>query len=167
MLREEIYKSRYLAGQVKRYSTWPTIRQPTVAEHCWRVCCIYVELFDLPRACVFYYMLHHDSGEMWAGDIPFMVKDQTPGLRDAMNSSEAEGLRKLDLVLPDLHPLEKVKVKISDILEMCEFGMAEWNMGNRYAIPIAIDTALEAKKLAAKHGLTEEVDKWLKTTQDT
>jgi len=165
MLRENVYTSRYLAGQVKRYSTWPTIRQPNVAEHCWRVAGIYVEIFGLPRSEVLYYALHHDSGELWAGDVPFMVKHHTPGLRKAMDYGEAEGLRRLNITLPELHPLEKIQVKISDILEMYEFGMAEWNMGNRYAMPIVADTMIEAKKLATKHDLIEEVEQWLTSIQ--
>src|SRR4051794_2810067 len=99
-LRGMVMRSRYIAGTVVRYHTWPTLRKPTVAEHCWRVACIYVELFGLPRAEVLYYALHHDSGELAAGDLPFNSKGRVPGLREAMDASEAEGLTTLEIQLP-------------------------------------------------------------------
>lgn len=148
MNRMDVYRSRYQAGQVIRYHAWPTLRKPTVAEHCWRVTCIYVEVFGLPRAEVMYHCLHHDSGELWAGDIPFMAKGRVPGLREAMEASEAQGLEVLGLKLPDLTEDERRRLKISDLLEMHEYGMNEFRMGNKFGMPIAEDTLNAAYKTA-------------------
>lgn len=153
-LRDIIMRSRYIAGTVVRYHTFPTLRKPTVAEHCWRVACIYVELFGLPRAEVLYYCLHHDSGELWAGDVPFMAKGFVPGLREAMDASEAEGLDTLGIKLPTLTKDEIRRVKISDLLEMRDFGQHEVNMGNRYAQPIVDDTYSAAMKIATPEEYT-------------
>jgi 5'-deoxynucleotidase YfbR-like HD superfamily hydrolase len=147
-IREKTMRSRYIAGTVVRYHTWPTLRKPTVAEHCWRVACIYTELFGLPRAEVLYYCLHHDSGELSAGDVPFPVKNNVPGLREAMEVSEEQGLQKLGITLPSLTEDETRRVKISDLLEMHEFGAHEVAMGNTFAMPVLEDTFRAAAKIA-------------------
>jgi hypothetical protein len=161
MLREKIYVNRYLAGRVKRYSTWPMLTTQTVAEHCWRVACIYVEIFGMPRAEVLYYCLHHDSGELWAGDLPFGVKIAVPGLSEAMRKAEAEGLQLLDLKLPQLTPEETTKCKICDLLEMNEHGKHEMTMGNEYAEPIVHDTLAEAQRQASMIDASDKVNHWV------
>jgi 5'-deoxynucleotidase YfbR-like HD superfamily hydrolase len=162
MNRDQVYSSRALAGLVKRYSTWPMLRQQTVAEHCWRVACIYVEIFGLPRAQVLYFCLHHDSGELWAGDLPFLIKKSNPILHQAMIEAEANGLMKLDIKLPDLTDLEKVRVKLADLLEMHETGMIEFKMGNKFAEPIVKDTLEAARSLAMEHCQSDIIDRWLR-----
>ena len=99
--RDQIYQSKYLAGCVKRYHTWPMLKEQTVGHHCWRVACIFVEIFGLPRAEVLYYCLHHDSGELFAGDVPFGIKAAVPGLKNSINQAEKHGLMALNIELPD------------------------------------------------------------------
>jgi len=160
--RDQVYASRYLAGRVKRYSTWPMLQAQSVGEHCWGVACIYVEVFGLPRSEVLYYCLHHDSGELWSGDLPFGTKLKVNGLKDRMEEAEAIGLQKLEIRLPDLLLIERVQVKISDLLEMYETGKHEVNLGNNYAYPIMHDTSSAAQKIAAQHGLSNKVNDWLR-----
>jgi hypothetical protein len=57
-----------------------------------------------------------------------------------MATAEAQGLEELGIVLPELTKEEQRRVKISDLLEMHEFGAHEVSMGNRLAVPIAQDT---------------------------
>lgn len=139
--RDQIYAAPALAGLVLRYHTWPTLTRQTVAAHAWRVATIYVEVFGLPKAEVFYYILHHDSGELWGGDIPFTVKDRTPGMREASNLAEQEGLRRLGIEIPTLDDEEFQRVKLADVLEMWEHGRHELRLGNQYAVPIIKSTA--------------------------
>ncbi|PWT89991.1 MAG: hypothetical protein C5B54_07975 [Acidobacteria bacterium] len=159
--RSEIYRSRHLAGCVKRYSTWPMIHEQTVGQHCWRVATIFVEIFGLPRAEVLYYCLHHDSGELYSGDIPFRIKKEVDGLKSLMNAAEAIGLRNLGIELPILTKEELIMVKISDLLEMHERGEYEFHLGNQYAEPIVTDTMFEAQKLAGESCMSEHVNRWL------
>ena len=159
--RYEIYRSRHLAGCVKRYSTWPMIHEQTVGQHCWRVACIFIEIFGLPRAEVLLYCLHHDSGELYSGDIPFRIKREVEGLKDLMNKAEALGLNQLELTLPVLTKEELIQVKISDLLEMHERGEYEYNLGNAYAEPIIYDTMYDAQKLAKESCMSEHVNRWL------
>jgi len=161
MDRERVYRSRFFAGQVLRYHVWPTITQQTVAAHCWRVTCILIEIFGLPRAEVLYFALHHDSGELWAGDVPYLIKANTPGLKELMDTAEAVGRRLLEVNLPQLNDFELAQVKISDLLEMHEYGEMEVNMGNSYAEPVMRDTMHAAQKLAAQHCVSDKVNRWL------
>jgi 5'-deoxynucleotidase YfbR-like HD superfamily hydrolase len=137
------------------------IHEQTVGQHCWRVACIFVEIFGLPRAEVLYFCLHHDSGELYSGDIPFRIKREVEGLKDLMNKAEDLGLHHLEISLPKLTNEERIKVKISDLLEMHERGEYEYNLGNAYAEPIIQDTMHDAQKLANEHCFSEQVNAWL------
>lgn len=163
MTRDQVYSSSYCAGLVKRYHTWPMLREQTVAEHCWRVAGIYVEIFGLPRAEVLYFCLHHDSGELWSGDIPFKLKKHMPDLGAAMRQAEQAGLDKLKIKLPELTEEERIQVKIADLLEMFETGHHEWKMGNTYAEPIWQDTKEEAYKLAEPLHLDHTIFQWVRS----
>jgi 5'-deoxynucleotidase YfbR-like HD superfamily hydrolase len=161
MIHEKIHADRYLAGRIRRYACWPTLQTQTVGEHSARVANIYVEIFGLPRAEVLYFCLNHDAGELWAGDLPFGAKKAIPELEIAMQEAEAEGLRLLDIKMPELTEEEKVKCKISDLCEMYEFGMHEITMGNKYGQPIMDRTLGRMQELAGKYCYSEKVNKWL------
>jgi 5'-deoxynucleotidase YfbR-like HD superfamily hydrolase len=121
----------------------------TVGEHSARVATLYVEIFGLPRAEVLYYILHHDSGELYAGDPPFPVKKLIAGYKDACDTAEARGLANLNVELPDLADWELRRVKVADLMEMCETGWHEMRLGNSYARPICADTVEAAYKVIA------------------
>jgi 5'-deoxynucleotidase YfbR-like HD superfamily hydrolase len=138
------------------------IKEQTVGHHCWRVACIFTELFGLPRAEVLYYCLHHDSGELWAGDLPYGVKGFSQDLKEAMRLAEATGLQQLGIRLPTLTREEQIQVKLCDLLEMHETGEHELNLGNRYAEAIMKDTLFAAQKLAKDSCMSEHLEVWLK-----
>src|SRR5215475_1204981 len=161
MHRQEIYRSRYLAGCVKRYSTWPMLQPQTVGHHAWRVACIFVEVFGMPRAEVLYHCLHHDSGELWAGDLPFGVKARLPALKDVMREAEEIGYQQLELKLPELSHVELIKCKICDLLRSEETGEYEMKLGNTYGEPIMRDTMYAAQRLAGEHCFSKYVNDWL------
>jgi 5'-deoxynucleotidase YfbR-like HD superfamily hydrolase len=137
------------------------LKEQTVGHHCWRVACIFIEVFGLPRAEVLYYCLHHDSGELYAGDIPFGVKKSVPGLKESMDKAESIGLKHLEIKLPELANEELIKVKICDLLEMHETGEHELNMGNKYAFPIIQDALRTAQQLAKESYMSDHVNDWL------
>lgn len=160
MRREELYRSSYLAGCVKRYHTWPMLKEQTVGHHCWRVATLFLEIFGVPRVEVLIYCLHHDSGELWAGDVPFRGK-RTVELKRAMDWSEKQGRDMLGINLPELTKEEKIQVKICDLLEMHETGKYELNLGNKYAEPIIKDTMITAMDLARESCMAHHVEEWL------
>jgi len=133
----------------------------TVGEHCARVANIYVSIFGLPRAEVLYYALNHDAGELLAGDVPFGGKDKVPGLREAVTQAEAIGHKMLGITLPELTDLERIKLKIADLLEMHEFGRIEELMGNKLASPITQATLEAALQCAEKIGMLFLIQEWL------
>lgn len=143
LTHQSVIHSLAMAGRVVRYHTWPVIHPQTVAEHSHRVAMIYLQLFGLPRAEVLEYILKHDLGELGAGDVPFYSKRRIPALKEAVNAAEAKGLEDLNISLPGLTTEEWHQFKISDLLEMYEFGQIEGNMGNRYG-PIVSENILEA-----------------------
>lgn len=161
MNRDKLYQTRYLAGCVRRYHTWPMIKEQTVGHHCWRVATIFVEVFGMPRAEVLYYCLHHDSGELWAGDIPYGTKRFIPGLKSCMDHAEEIGRTKLAIHLPEITKEESVRIKICDLLEMHETGKYEMNLGNKYAEPIVQDTMNAAMAYAKEACMSQHVEEWL------
>src|SRR5262249_4628898 len=96
-----------------------------------------------------------------AGDIPFRIKREVPGLKDKMDEAENIGLNTLDINLPTLTKEERIQVKIADLLEMHERGEYEFNLGNQYAETIIMDTMFEAQKLAGESCMSEHVNRWL------
>ena len=135
-LNDRINASKALAGRVIRYHGWPVLHRQSVGEHSHRVASIFVELWGIPRSEILYYILHHDSGELWSGDVPFGAKRASPDLKESINKAEEVGLEKLGITLPSLSSEEFIQFKIADILEMFEFGLIERFMGNRLALPI-------------------------------
>lgn len=141
MKRERITNSPRLAGLVKRYHTWPTIREQTVAEHTWHVMRIYQTVFFNPQYETLVNILYHDIGEVQTGDIPFPVKAQNPCLKKQMDGLERDALARMNIGLFGISDEEKLKVKICDLLEMHEYGIEEVVKGNKFALPIVDDTA--------------------------
>jgi 5'-deoxynucleotidase YfbR-like HD superfamily hydrolase len=160
MNREEMKHSMFLSGCVIRYHGFPTLQTQTVAAHSWRVATLVIEIFGMPRAEVLHYALHHDCGEMFSGDLPYLVKKAIPGLAAAMKAAEAHGLDLLDIHMPELTPLEKVQVKIADLVEMSEFGAMEVRLGNQFGVMVRDDTIVQARQLAIENNLDKELDTW-------
>lgn len=137
--RGDVLCSTRMAGQVKRYHTWPAITQQTVAEHCYHCMRIYYEIWHELPPQVAAYVLYHDSGELVTGDLPYPVKKNNPDLKAAADRVEALALETLGVKLPDLDRLEKNRVKACDLIEMLEYGFYELRLGNKLATPIIVD----------------------------
>lgn len=159
---DDVMISRQLAGRVVRYHTWPMIRKPTVAEHECRVAKIYCELWGLPRAEVLYYCLHHDDGELAAGDTPFYAKRAVPGLAEKVNEAERMGLTTLGVSLPEITEEEFLKFKVSDCLEMWECAHVELTMGNGYAQAIIDNLRPTVHRLAYELAESVKVENWIR-----
>ena len=161
VLRDEVHRSLFLAGQVRRWHTWPTIRQPNNAEHSWGLCVIFIQVFGLPRAEVLQWMLYHDCGEQWAGDMPFGGKASVPGLRSNLNEAEAQGREKNGAVLPLLTTQEYSRVKLCDHLEMWEFACMEHNLGNQYMLDPMEDVKRGINEMAHDPEDAQRVWDWI------
>lgn len=135
---EDVYRDSRFGGLVRRYHTWPTLREQNNAEHSWHVARLYHKFFqpNISKAAkVFVYIMYHDSGELLSGDAPYTAKKDRPALRCELRNVEQESLRMQDIDLPTLTEWEARVVKLCDLLEMFEFGCEEYRKGNSYAVP--------------------------------
>jgi hypothetical protein len=144
----QVQDSWSMAGQVRRYHTWPVLRQQTLAQHSWRVATICVELSAAvgrrPSPELLTWCLLHDTlVEPHTGDLPHHVKRDNPALKAALTEIEAPLLEAAGL--PVLSPFQVWVLKLCDLLEMWEFGMEEQAMGNRFGGPVVanMEAALE------------------------
>lgn len=137
--REQILTNGRWAGDVLRYHTWPMLRPQTIGSHTWQILRIYVTIFGAPQPDVTVYVIWHDAGELVLGDLPFPVKAQSPTLKKLCDGIENLAVVKMAGEVPRLSKLEKLRVKICDLAEMYETGIAEFQMGNKFAQPIVDD----------------------------
>ncbi len=167
MRRSNVRRDIRLAGQVKRYATWPVIHQQSTGEHSWQVLRIYIEIFGAPSPEVCVYIVHHDSAELAVGDPPFPLKSQNADLKKIYDRLEVGALMEMrGEALPDLSSDERMKIKVCDLLEMWEFGQQELRMGNRYAQPIVDDTIAAANKIIRGWSLESNVLYWVQKRSD-
>ena len=159
--RQDVMRSQYMAGRVRRYHTWPTLHQETVDEHSMGVLRIYRQIFGLSTISVVQYVMDHDLPELHVGDTPFPAKRKYPKLKEALD--EAEEAARKELGLPTSYYLsdaEKRRIKVCDLLQMWQFGRAEMRMGNAYALPIVADTATAALETAPEED-QQIVRRWM------
>lgn len=164
MKRHDVVTSTRLAGLVKRYHTWPTLRTQTVAEHSWQVARIFRELFpDAWCIEVADWIQMHDMPEIGTGDVPFPLKARYPELKAIYEEIESEVSDNLGLVWPELTDRQRLLIKVCDLLEMWEHGSEEKMMGNKYAEPIIADTAAAVWELTVKAegSLHSDVCHWM------
>lgn len=152
---DTIMSSTRMAGQVRRYHTWPVLRQQQVDSHTWQVMRLYVELFGRPDESVWEYILFHDVAEVGTGDTPSDVKTRNPKLKECLDRAEEGVLESMGIRLPKIKYEEFVKVRVCDRLERFEFALEELNMGNKYAEPILRGARTAVEDSAAALGPVE------------
>lgn len=144
--RQSILTSSRLALLVKRYHTWPVLREQSVGEHTCQIFRIWWLTWGPPRPEVTTAILWHDAGEIGGGDVPFPAKRNDPLLKSAHDAVEDKAVLAMtgsELVFDqcaELTDSERIRIKICDLLEMHEYGKQEMMMGNRMAEPIVLDT---------------------------
>lgn len=162
MRSADVRRDIRLAGQVKRYSTWPVLHTQSTGEHSWQVLRIYIEIFGAPSPDVTIYIVHHDSAELVVGDPPFPLKSKNQDLKDIYDRLEADAIQEMrGECLPVLSSDERTMVKVCDLLEMWEFGQQELRMGNSYAQPIVDDTRTAVNKIIRGWSLESTVLYWI------
>jgi 5'-deoxynucleotidase YfbR-like HD superfamily hydrolase len=139
-----------LAGQVRRYHTWPVLREQSVAEHCWQLMRIYMSVAETDKVDknILLHILIHDIGEHFTGDIPYPVKSLNPNLKREMDLLESRSAAAQVLHWEAFHPIyftdaDRELFKQLELMEMAEMGMGEVLLGNDHGFIIA-DRCLEA-----------------------
>lgn len=147
MQRSKVLLSPRLAGQVKRYHTWPTIQTQTNADHTFNVLLIWYRIWGPPVSEVTAIVLWHDLGEIAAGDPPFPAKANNPTFKAAHDHEELKAITAMGGPTYLLHADDKRRLKVCDLLEMFEFGLHEYYLGNQFAFPIIRDTRKHLNEL--------------------
>lgn len=130
-----------MAGCVKRWHTWPHVREQTVADHTWQVTRVLLAIWPLaPRELLVYAMVH-DVGEIGTGDMPFPIKRDNPVLKK--EADRIEQSTHLSMCVPwglpsqqPIHLMWKDVFKLAEFIEMWEDGHHEAMLGNRFAEPV-------------------------------
>lgn len=148
--RDMVRTDTRLAGEVRRYHTWPLITTQTVADHCYHCMRLWYIFWGALPPEVSGFFIWHDSGEIVTGDPPFPVKRDNPDLKAAFERVERQALRAMiephrevpSYILPTdmLTTEQKKKAKVCDLLDMFELGVHEYMLGNSYAWPIIQNT---------------------------
>jgi 5'-deoxynucleotidase YfbR-like HD superfamily hydrolase len=131
-----------LAGQLRRYHTWPVIGQQTIAEHTWNLLRIYFCICDKVDPHMVFHITFHDIGEHFTGDIPYPVKRDDHLLKEHMDAAEfrsfAEQMNHWNCFKPTLlNNADRDLFKQIELIEMAEFGMDQINLGNNHGFIIA------------------------------
>ena len=137
-----------LAGQVRRYHTWPVVGQQTIAEHCWQILRIYLAVTERIDSQMMYHIVFHDIGEHFTGDIPYPVKRDNQQLKEQVDFLEQRSYcTQLDywgsFEQVRLNDAEKKLFKQIELVEMAEFGLDQVCFGNTHGMIIA-DRCLRA-----------------------
>lgn len=138
---EDVVGDPRAAGLVRRFHTWPVLREQTVAEHSWQVVRILYAVWPDPPAHLVVAALFHDVGEIATGDLPSYAKARSSNLRQA--AEEMENAAWLAMCLPWGVPApellttdELVVLKFCDRMELLEHSFQEGMLGNRFADPM-------------------------------
>lgn len=106
-------------GKVMRYHAQPDVPCQSNAEHMWGVAVLMLKFYGAEVSMeMLAAALTHDCGEADVGDIPSPTKHKVPQIRELVKQLEHEALNAIGLNYePDLHPEERIALKICDVLE--------------------------------------------------
>lgn len=148
MNRDQVLATSRLAGQVRRYHTWPVIYTQTVGEHSWQCMRIWFEIWGPLPPEVTTYFIYHDAGELYTGDLPFPVKARNHQLKGIMDELEDNAVVAMSGPKEfEISDYQRIRAKACDLIDMYEFGLHERRLGNKYAEPIITDTYTALRKL--------------------
>lgn len=122
---------RHGAG-VRRYHTWPTIGEQSVAAHSWGVAMILLKLDPDVTAQCLAAALSHDIAEGATGDTPAPAKWLSPMLASALEAAELQANNVMNInYAEELNKYEFMLVKAADMLELMFFSLEQRLLGNQ------------------------------------
>lgn len=112
---EEIFRT----GQVLRYHANPLMAPlgQTDADHTWGVVAIILMLHPNPSRNLLGAAVFHDSGEFWAGDLPYPFKRDFPALAQQHQQCEAQLAQFNGVPQFEITEEEKLWIKLADRVE--------------------------------------------------
>jgi len=119
----------YAGGNVRRHHNYPIVGQQDVAQHSWRMCMLYVELFGYDDGAI-RWILGHDVAEYKTGDVPANAKWRSPILAQELNRLAREDMDRLGLTI-ELSETIFMRCKFVDRMEHMLFCFEQRRLGNR------------------------------------
>jgi 5'-deoxynucleotidase YfbR-like HD superfamily hydrolase len=118
------------AALVKRWHTWPVLREQTLAAHSHGVAMLVWQVYPEASAGLLMAALVHDLAEVSTGDVPAHVKWANPEMTAMLEAMEQKWLEKQALDFK-LSTVEQTILKFCDSFELLMFALEEFNMGNQ------------------------------------
>jgi len=121
----------YEAGNsVKRWHTWPTLQEQSVASHSWGVAMILKYIYPEATSVDMLMALTHDLAEYVTGDIPYPFKKRSPKVQDGVVDAEVDFEYSYGLPAPLPGGMMAKYLKWADMFELLMFSVRETQMGN-------------------------------------
>jgi len=133
-LKDKILAAREAAA-VKRFHTFPHIKEQTVGQHSFNMLCMLFQLFEEPSLNLIKAVIYHDFGERWVGDVPATARWLNEDFKKSIDSLE-EQVRKNYGFYVELNEEELSILKSLDALELFYWAMDESSLGNKNAAEI-------------------------------
>lgn len=159
--------SLYRLSDLKRYNNMPRIKSESLAEHQYYCGLILIKLkdyitnIDYSQFCVLLqYLLVHDVGELYTGDIPHNVKQDYPELRTMIEKIEDDYIKHhgFEFLVDYVESNEDLKTlfKLCDTIQVVQYCQNEMKLGNKTDIMFkiknhALDLINSQVKLLKKH----------------
>ena len=119
-------------GGVKRFHTWTTIGEQTVAAHTWGVLAIILAIEPDASGALLRRAVYHDLAEYDTGDVPSTAKWASPNLKKMMDLVETHFNSLHNFPGDDtLTEYERDVLKMADLIEMLWYTYEQYMVGNR------------------------------------
>lgn len=131
----------YRLSDLKRYNNMSRIKSESLAEHQYYCALILMKLkpyiYNITYqeySILLQYVLIHDIGELYTGDIPHNVKEDYPDLKYLLEKIETEKLQLIGFndIIGTIEKNENLKMlfKLCDILQVIQYCENEFKLGN-------------------------------------
>lgn len=119
------------AADVKRFHTFPSIREQTVGQHSFNMLTMLFQFVKEPSLNLIKAITYHDFAERWVGDIPATAKWGNEEWGNLTESIEESVRLKLGFISGELTEDEKNIVSFLDTLELFYWALEEAELGNK------------------------------------
>ena len=147
------FEELYALSFITRYSNMPRIRNESVAEHCFFVASIAIQMrqiihFDLPKVVV--WAVIHDWPEAKVDDVSHKVKRDFPAVKKALKEAEKEIVKtyaeelhvqfeRLDDDVKNMS-INQLILHLSDAAQCVQYSATELRLGNNYMARIYVES---------------------------
>ncbi len=154
----QFLKDIYRLSVIKRYSNVPKIQQESVAEHCFHVAAICMDMhdiYDFNLGEALQIAISHDMPEMELNDAPHVIKQKYPQIKAAFEECEREVAKSLPtaccwgvMAYDAQECVESKIVFLADAMQCVQFSKVEVDLGNKgYMREVYINSELRVQEI--------------------